>query len=164
MMNGDGPVLLPAKRFNVWSRLYNRFLLEPLPAVGSNAYVAPVIQPVTDADRLLQALAIETSTVVVSSNIGFVVATVPKGERWIIQIMRVRRSDGTWTHNTFLVRDPSDAPMEIHNYAQTSTAELWELLKPLELDEGWQLSVNVDTHSVNGNMVTDLLILREDAY
>lgn len=164
VLNGDGPALLPAKRFNVWSRLYNRFLLEPFPAVGSNAYVAPVIQPVTDADRLLQALAIEASTVVVSSNIGFVVATVPQGERWTVSFWRTRLSSGTWTHNEFLIRSPADQPMTIHDYTQSSTAELWELLKPLELDEGWQLQVNVDTHSVNGNMVTDLLILREDAY
>jgi len=164
VLNGDGPALLPAKRFNVWSRLYNRFLLEPFPAVGSNAYVAPVIQPVTDADRLLQALAVESSTVSVTSAIGFVVATVPKGERWTVQFMRARLSSGTWTHNTFLIRTPADVPMEIHNYTQSSAAELWELLKPLELDEGWQLSVNVDTFSGTGNLITDLLILREDAY
>jgi len=163
-LNGGGPILLPAKRFNVWSRLYNRFLLEPLPAVGSNAYVAPVIQPVTDADRLLQTLALESSTVSITSAIGFVVATVPSGQRWTVQFMRVRRSSGTWTHNTFLIRSNLDIPMEIRNYTQTATSELWELLKPLELDEGWQLSVNVDTWSVTGNMVTDLLILREDAF
>jgi len=163
-LNGDGPILLPAKRFNVWSRLYQRFLLEPLPAVGSNAYVAPVIQPVTDADRLLQRLEVETSTVSVTSAIGFVVATVPAGERWTVQFMRVRLSSGTWTHNTFLIRTPTDAPMEIHNYTQSSAAELWELLKPLELDEGWQLSVNVDTFSGTGNLVTDLLVLKEDAF
>ena len=164
VLNGDGPALLPAKRFNVWSRLYNRFLLEPFPAVGSNAYVAPVIQPVTDADRLLQALAIESSTVSVTSAIGFVVATVPKGERWTVSFMRARLSSGTWTHNTFLIRSNLDQPMEIHNYSQSSTAELWELLKPLELDEGWQLSVNVDSFTGTGNLITDLLLLKEDAY
>jgi len=164
MMNGDGPALLPAKRFNVWSRLYNRFLLEPFPAVGSNAYVAPVIQPVTDADRLLQRLEIESSTVSVTSAIGFVVTTVPKGERWTLQFMRVRLSSGTWTHNTFLIRSPADTPMEIRNYTQSSTSELWELQKPLDLDEGWQLSVNVDSFSSTGNMITDLLVLKEDAY
>ena len=163
-LNGDGPILLPAKRFNVWSRLYNRFLLEPLPAVGSNAYVAPVIQPVTDADRLLQRLEIESSTVSVTSAIGFVVATVPKGERWTVNIMRVRLSSGTWTHNTFLIRSPADIPMEIHVYTQSSTSELWEPITPLELDEGWQLSVNVDSFSGTGNMITDLLTLKEDAF
>jgi len=164
LLNGDGPALLPAKRFNVWSRLYSRFLLEPFPAVGSNAFVAPVIQPVTDADRLLQRLAIESSTISVTSAIGFVVATVPKGERWTVSIMRVRLSSGTWTHNTFLIRDPTDSPMEIHNYTQSSTSELWEPINPIELDEGWQLSVNVDSFSATGNLVTDLLCLKEDAF
>ena len=164
MTNGDGPALLPAKRFNVWSRLYNRFLLEPFPAVGSNAYVAPVIQPVTDADRLLQALAIETTTVVVTSNATFVVVTVPPGQRWTVSFWRTRLSSGTWTHNTFAITSPTGDAMTIHEYAESATSELWELAKQLELDEGWQLQVNVATHRVNGNMVTDLLIQREDAF
>ena len=164
MTNRDGPVLLPAKQFNVWSRLYNRFKLEPLPAVGSNAYVAPVIQPVTDADRLLQTLDIESSTVVVTSNISFVVATVPKGQRWTITQWRTRLSSGTWTHDTYLLKTPTGVSMTIHEYTAVATSELWDLPQALALDEGWQMTVNVNTHSVNGNMITDLLILREDAF
>jgi len=162
--NGDGPVLLPAKQFKVWTRLYDRFLLEPSPAIGSNAYVAPVIQPVTDADRLLQALDIESSTIDVTSAIGFVVATVTQGQRWTVSFWRSRVSSGTWTHNGFSIVSPAGVSMTLHSYATSSQAELWELSQPLVLDEGWQLQVNVNGYTSQGDLITNLLILREDAF
>lgn len=164
-MNQNGEVvLLPAKRYAVWSRLYQRFLLEPAPAVGSNAFVAPVIQPITDADKLLQRSVVETITTVINNQATFVIVTVPKGERWTLSIWNTRKSTGTWTHNFFSTQGPEGSAMTVHTYTPTTGTELWEPRLPLVLDEGWQLKVNADSHSVDGNMISGLLVLKEDAF
>ena len=164
MVSNGGPALLPAKQFNVWSRLYGRFLLEPGPAVGGNAYVSPVILPVTDADRLLKTADIETSQVTVTGIARFVVLTVTEGERWTILFWRTRRSGGVWNLDEFSVVTPTGVRMTVHQFTSNPTAELWELQQPLELDEGWDMEVNVDAHTSDGLMTTDLFILREDAF
>ena len=165
MVQVQEPVLLPAKQWNVWSRLYGRFKLEPSPAVGSNAYVSPIIQPTTDADRLLkQTVGVDFPTVSVTVNQRYIITTVPSGERWTIMYLRVRRSSGTWTWNNFQVGLPDGFSMEVHEFAQEATSTLWQLSPWLELDEGMEIAVNVDTWSVIGNLNSEALYLREDAF
>jgi len=135
-----------------------------MPAVGSNAFVSPIIQPITDADRLLQALTLEQSVVIADAAARFVIFTVPKDERWTLMFLRSRRSSGTWTMDEFSTVNPAGLRMTIHTAASTAASILWELNKNLELDEGWQLELDVDTHSVNGNISSDVLVLKQDAF
>ena len=102
--------LIPSKRFEVWSRLYGRFLLEPWPAEGgSKAAVSAVIQPVTQADEL-----VKRSTVVqgsgqftASSAEQNVVYTVPAGVRQRVYAYAIERSQGDNTWRRLSLRDIS---------------------------------------------------------
>lgn len=162
--NGGSPVLIPAKRFNVWSRLYNRFLLEPHPAVGSNSYVSPVVQPVTQADRLLQTPDVRVTTVEIVGTATVTMATVPLGERWTLSFMEMVLAGGTWTHNRLDLRDPGGQNMIVDSYGATGGSELFQPNSPITLDELWQIRVNINSHSVNGNGQLTILIEVEDAF
>jgi len=157
--------VIPSKKFDAWTRLYRRFLLEPRPANGVGVGVGKGIVPVTDADRLLQATQGEVlDTVAVTTNTRYTIATVPDGERWTVMYLRVRKSDGTWTFNNFQIILTDGFAMEIHEFTASSSSELWQVNPWLEMDEGQSLAVNVNTHSVNGNMNSDILRLKEDAF
>ena len=80
------PGLIPSKRFDVWRRLYTRFLLEPRPAtVGVD--VGKTIIPVTVVDLLLVRLAPQSAAQDISASAGAYVAfhTVPSGTRWVVK-------------------------------------------------------------------------------
>ena len=81
VQNGDVRGSIPSKRFDVWRRLYSRFLLEPGPASGSRAEVLTAIQPITDVDAIIAAPTVERAAFDLNDLIfhGF---TVPAGERW----------------------------------------------------------------------------------
>jgi len=81
---------IPSKEFEVWRRLYARFLLEPMPAEGSQAWVSPVITPVTDADDLLATPRIDSEAKDIQAAAGVYVPyfTVPTGRRWLLKGLR----------------------------------------------------------------------------
>jgi len=158
------PEVLPSKRFEIYGRLYSRFLLEPLPAVGSNAALSPLIIPTTDVDELLRVPQIETFVVGITSAVGFVMATVPLGERWTVTFIRMALIDGTWTHNSMSIANPDGGDIPILPYTQTAGAQLNQLTNPLVLDEGWTIRMNVDTFSSGGDAQCKVYSLREDAF
>ncbi len=73
------------KRFSVWTRLYERLLLEPT-AGTTTPSVSELIVPTVDADQLLTTPTItNTAGVNISAAAGTEVAfhTVPRGEEWV---------------------------------------------------------------------------------
>jgi len=96
----NGAALIPSKEFDVWSRLYNRFSLEPHPA-GVGPSVSKTIVPVTQADLLLAQPQGRTAVANLTAASGTYVAmhTVPKGERW---------------HVTHVLRGGTDSVTSIH--------------------------------------------------
>jgi len=158
------PILIPAKQFSVWSRLYNRFQLEPEPAVGSNAFVSPVIQPITDADRLLKTPVIAAETVSVTAIGSVVFHTVPLGDRWTLLAQRAARASGTMTFTFFEVGDPSAVVMQLNQFASQAESQLYEYKQGVNLDEGWTIRVFFDAHSVVGDVTSTILYEREDAF
>lgn len=164
-MNDYPPVLIPAKQFDVWTRLYKRFLLEPGPAVGSNAYVAPVVQPITDSDRLLQIPEVRISTINIVATGGIVMFNVPDGERWMMLFNRMRLSGGTWTHNNISLRQRSGGDLiQINEYTASGGAVIFEPQSPMLIDEDWDIVVNVDSFVGAGNAVMQVYILVEAAF
>lgn len=155
---------IPSKAFEIWSRLYGRFTLEPNPVTGSRAGLWPTIQPVTDADRLLRAPTLRREVVQATGVGSLKMVTVPDGERWGVSFTRAVKASGTFTHNEFIVVDPAGNTMLINPYTATAGSELKEWATEMVLDQGWSLNVNIDTHSVNGNLQMDLLYELEQAF
>jgi len=77
---------IPSKEYEVYRRLYARYLLEPFPVEGSQAWVSPVIVPVTNADELLASSQIVAQAEDISASAGVYVPyfTVPAGRRWLL--------------------------------------------------------------------------------
>lgn len=96
VMNGS----IPSKRFEVWQRLYARFLLEPEPAEGSEAAVSSLVVPTTDADLLIRRIAVHqgSSGHAAGTAETLVAFTVPVGIRLTVRAWDVRRISGD---NTF---------------------------------------------------------------
>jgi len=162
--NDVPPVLIPAKQFNVWSRLYNRFQLEPFPASGSNAFVSPVIQPITDADRLLRAPDVRIFTVSITSMTTVVMATVPAGERWTMTFIEMLLAGGVWTHNRMQVNDPAGQGMPVNTYASSGASVVKEFSTPVTIEELWTIRVNIDDFTSVGNGQLAVLLEVENAF
>ena len=77
----------PAKRFDVWRRLYTRFGIEPFPAGGEGPAVSTTIQPVTDADSLQSVTRFTAGNVDLTPAAGTFVgsSTVPPDKVWRVK-------------------------------------------------------------------------------
>lgn len=77
----------PSRIFELWTRLYRRFLIEPFPADGAGPSVSTTIQPTTDADELLsESLAdSQNADLSASAGSGVPIYTVPAGKRWTLK-------------------------------------------------------------------------------
>jgi len=80
-------VTQPAKRFDVWRRLYTRFGIEPFPADGEGPAVSTTIIPVTDADILQSVTRFVGGNMNLSGAAGTFVSsnTVPDGKVWRVK-------------------------------------------------------------------------------
>jgi len=100
----------PAKRFDLWRRLYSRFLIEPFPAQeGDSPGVATTIFPVTQADDLLLAHGQkEVDTASFNSDGAKNGLVVPEGKRWKVQGMQAVRKSGDRDIDQFVLSDASE--------------------------------------------------------
>jgi len=155
----------PSKRFDIWRRLYTRFLIEPFPAEGASPAVSTLVTPITDADELLLDRGVNRKTEIVSATGEVDIFTVAEDKRDNIIAIWLFQATGTFTFNAIIVKDaPSSANnMRIDSFTTTSERIF---LPPagFKMDSGWQLTVNVDVHSGAGNLFTAVMVEEEDAF
>jgi len=134
----------PARRFDLWRRLYTRFLIEPFPAAeGEAPSVATTIFPVTDADALLLVEGAQQFVVPAVDSVGQKVGiTVPEGKRWVVHAISAIRASGDRNIDEFILRDDdAGLNMPIHLFTAASR-EVVILGTPLTLDENDRVDVN----------------------
>lgn len=81
---------IPSRRFDAFSRLYSRYLLDPGPVeAGVGPGVLTTVIPVTQLDELLAEPGIRTATLALEASAGTLVEglTVPRGRRWKVKLM-----------------------------------------------------------------------------
>lgn len=156
--NGHDLQLIPSKRFEVWSRLYGRFLLEPLPAGPPQAAVSPLIVPVTQADELLRQPEGRSENPTISGTGTVTMYTVPVGERWRLYAIAAVRNSGSFTFNDFRVLDTSRGESCRVDQFTTTTARSFVAGTPIPLDEGDAVQLRVDVHSSSGTLNTQVWI------
>jgi len=149
--NGDLR-LIPSKRFEVWSRLYGRFLLEPQPAGFPQAAVSPLIVPVTQADDLLRLPEGRSENPTISGISTLTMFTVPPGERWRLYAMSAIRNSGSFTFNDFRVLDSSRGESCRLDQFTTTTARSFVPGTPIPLDETDDVQLRVDVFSSSGTL------------
>ena len=77
----------PSRIFQLWTRLYRRFLIEPYPVGDAGPSVSTTIQPTTDADELLRNPTGISANGDLTGSAGGAVTyyIVPAGERWTLR-------------------------------------------------------------------------------
>ena len=124
------------------------------------------IIPVTQADDLLRQAVAEDLTVTVAGIGLLVVATVPKGERWLVYGITMGLTTGSWTHSNMRVTDPvggSDYVLKL--YTATGGTELYEpTAGPITMDEFWQFKVNISAFTSGGDAIFSIRRTQESAF
>jgi len=134
---------LPIKRFNLFSRLYQRYLLEPAP-VGdeSQPTMATEVVATVDADDILKDMQSQGDSVDISSG-AVVFLTVPANERWTL--LRVRKGA---TANSVRVRaavNPAaggDSALQQPLIGPTTSAVDVDLSQPFRLEPGGSMRLD----------------------
>jgi len=160
----EAPGAIPSKKFSIWSRLYERFTLEPLPA-STPPDVLKTIVPITSADDLLTRHKGLSEDTAVAGTGSVVLMTIPQGQRRLIKHLRATRASGTFTFNAFQYSDVSEGTtLTIDSFTTASTQIMAVLTAPIWLEEGDQIRAFVDVHSVAGNLTLEVSVEEEDAF
>ena len=154
----------PARRFELWRRLYRRFLIEPLPAQSTDQpSVLTSIQPVTDADELLVTRRVIRTVVVTSAAQQEIIYTVPVAKRAVVISAWFALSTGTYTLDAWLLHDGTNSLPLAVLASVTEDARQFGGAR-LKMETGWTFRVSLDAHSSEGNLTTGLLVEEEDAF
>jgi len=89
---------IPSRRFDAFSRLYQRYLLDPGPVQnGQGPGVLTTVIPVTQLDELLAVPLVVTATLALEPAAGTYVVglTVPDGKRWKMRLVTLNNTAAT---------------------------------------------------------------------
>jgi len=167
-MNLNGPDLvnsIPSRSLDVWQRLYTRYSLEPGPASVAPDVLKTIV-PVTQADLLLaRHRGVTDTTVVTGVQLDLVVHTVPEGIRRTFLVMRATRTSGTWTIDMVSLRDVSEG-VTVSLMPQSASDNVfvpaWSA--PIVAEQGDEVTVDVASESVNGDLVFEAWVIDEDLF
>ena len=146
----------PTKRFDLWRRLYTRFLIEPTPAEGEGPAVSTVISPVTDADVLLREYLHPGATGDLQASAGTFSAliSVPDGKVWILK--------AAWREATIAnTRIVLSAGYGIMNLTILDTAEQAVSVNNIRIGEGVFIGL-LTTGNAGDNLVDLRLAVEEE--
>jgi len=147
----------PSKRFDLWRRLYDRFLIEPFPASeeGEGPAIGTTILPVTDADALLRDPDLQTSTQAQTTS-AIVYYTVPAGERWYLVGYHAFRVGGDRDVNAVAV---SNGVMAMNIDAFTAVSErVHHFPEKLRLETGWTIRLDGNGGTTDGNWTMEIWV------
>jgi len=159
-------VTQPARRFDLWRRLYSRFLIEPFPAEGGGPSIATEIVPVTDSDELLRVHGIvraDSATFDADETLATGLA-VPAGRRWHLAGIGFEQTTGNRTVTRIILNDDSTGlthNLEVFAATQQHSLILGTVFILEELDF---LSITTIGGSTNTVYRTSVWVAEEDAF
>jgi len=152
-------VTQPARVFELWRRLYKRFLIEPFPAEGGGTQVSTTIQPTTNADELLRNPTGDSVNLDLTGSAGGTVVAyvVPAGERWTIK---------------HLFREDTAASSQIYLFTGGFTIFFTKLGTDLEPADGLNIRLNAEDqigmtatgNAGDGAIFLMLVVEKEDSF
>lgn len=161
--------LIPVKAFQIYSRLYKRFLLEPAPAgTGPSPQLETTIQPITNVDELLRTPKGEghdSGTIGIGSSASFAIATVPAGKRWMLYWVFTTRLTGDNLTDAYQFNDVSENLLVTYELFTAVANNNREFNNPIPMDEGDSLQVSMSgagssTSTIRGRV----WVVEEDAF
>lgn len=144
----------PSKRFDVWRRLYQRFLIEPFPSDG-DVGVSTIISPTTDADALLRTTLIAGYTLSLIGSAGTFVnaVTVPDDKLWVVK--GLHRAATTAVSQVDMRLGGSG-----FHFSISATAELYIPINDIRLPEGGNIGMLATADA--GDSAINLLAIYEE--
>lgn len=152
---------IPSKRFEVWRRLYSRFLLEPFPAGRVGPDVSKTIIPVTQADELFKSPVMQTVDMPNFNGEG-TSFTVPLDERWALMAYDIRRLTGNRDLFRVIVSDNGTNFFLENNLVTTESQVV--LGTTLVLEKGWRFGIQVAGGTTDGQYRVNLLTVVGDTF
>lgn len=155
----------PARRFDIWRRLYRRFAIEPYPPGLEVPAVATVITPVTDADELLRSYGhFSASTASFDADGVQTALVVPSGKRMRFFALSAFRSSGDRSIIRWILTDASAGINFVLDTFAATNENYLRLEQPFILEEGD--SVNIQS---SGGAAATVYLVRswvseEDAF
>jgi len=151
-------VTQPAKRFDLWRRLYTRLGIEPFPASGGGPDVSTTIQPVTDADVLLRVPEFVGVEIDLTPTIGTFIGglVVPEGKVWIVK--GIYREPSTGVTQIRMLAD------KLMNYSVLGTNEEFVSLTDIRLNEGFSIGLITSGDAADGTIAIRAAIEEEDVF
>jgi len=159
----DQGMAIQSKAFQIWTRLYTRFSLEPGPSViGGQPEVGTSIIPVTQVDELLRQAQVAVSAATDISGGGSLaieMLTVPVGKRW--RVTSIHRTS-TIAASRVLMMDRDNNAVNI-----TAAGTVEEMIYPgeaLVMDEDWALGMRETGNAGDTAELLQITRTEEDAF
>lgn len=149
----------PARIFELWQRLYNRFSIEPVLS-DTGPGVETTIVPITNADELLRVSVMEFADLDLQASAGGNVPafTVPEGQRWILLSALV---PGTTANSQLYVGDGTLN----QSWEPLDTAQRRVSLEGFVIDEnGGVVGMKTTGNAGDAARTIHLFYLRESAF
>lgn len=161
---------IPSKAFQVWQRLYLRFLLEPLPATETpGVTVGKMIVPVTQADELLASYGIKSSvfTYTAGQAVQINVHTCPDDKRWtLFGVDGEAQLTGDNLTDRFMILDASAGQQGaiLTDFTAVARKAYW-LPQPLKMEAGDNIQIRLSGAGVAaGQLRTNMWLAEEDIF
>lgn len=147
-------------RVGAWSRLVNRFLLEPIHPLVMKT-IGDQVVPVTQFDDLLRTpQGVRVGSIDLQASAGTFVAffTVPEGERWTLKQLH---RPGTTANSLVALQDGSGSYIPL---TTLGTTEAIFGSAGIELDQGWQIGMLTTGNAGDSSRDLRIYYLLEDAF
>lgn len=139
----------PSRRFSLWSRLQQRFLVESLPAqMSETPGVLSTVQPITDADELLTNWGgVDASTISITAGLAgtFGVVTPGDGLRLLLVGYFIDRTGGDNNVDRIELFDRSEnIVVRLDEFTAAAERLFFVPGQPIPLEEGDLLQLHTD--------------------
>jgi len=127
-----------------------------------------VLVPITDADRLLRAGKISTTTSEAQSRTD--TYTVPSGKRWTLQNVYIFRDDQASgaPYDTIAIIDTNGNTATVANQQFSGVESMNNLTgtpsSPIILESGWQIVITFSTSGVTSTITSSIVYEEEDTF
>lgn len=157
--------IIPSRQYEIWRRLYTRYALEPLPALGSMAVVGTVVVPTTDADALLaRHRGIQTVTAISGAGVA-TVHLVPVDTRRHLVAVNIFQTSGTFDFDDIILLDTTEGKnIAIDAFTAATSRVLPAQTSAPVLDPGDEIKITVVNFVGAGNVRCDVWVTDEDFF
>ncbi len=146
----------------IQDRLFRRFKLRDHPELTDPMFFQKVIIPVSNIDDLLKDPVLTVTAAAVAGTGWVTLHICPKGKKEEIKTLYIEVSSGTFTFTDISIHDGT-TQVNIEKPSAGTTRQV-AVYAGITLKEDWTIRVYVNSYTNPGNLESEVMTLREDAY